>query len=239
MKLAFRDVTAGYRSGLRRRRARDRLSVEVYGGQVTALVGPNGAGKTTLLRLASGTLRPWRGQVGAGADTPSGRGGPQRARPRIGFLPDHVELPRAQTLARFLRYGAFLAGLDGRRSEAAVAAAAADAHLVDSLHHPLASFSLGMARRAALAFALLDRPSVLLLDEPWQGLDPISRRLLAQVLRAEAERGTLVVVSSHDLGEVARLAQRVLVLDGGRLVADLRGPVDARVAEAHLRACAP
>jgi ABC-2 type transport system ATP-binding protein len=233
MRLAFRDVTAGYRRGLRRRTVVERLSIVLEAGQVTALVGANGAGKTTLLRLAAGTLRPWRGRVGPltnGGGEPSRRG----RRTRVGYLPDRVTLPRGQTLARFLRYGAFLAGYPHDLAEAAVASAAADACLSDELHSPLSSFSMGMARRAAVAFALLERPPVLLLDEPWQGLDPRSRHLLVRVLRNEADRGTLVVVSSHDLHDVVPLADRVLVLESGGVTADLHAPVEPAAVLARL-----
>jgi ABC-2 type transport system ATP-binding protein len=201
--------------------------VELHPGQVTALVGPNGAGKTTVLRLAAGTLRPWGGLVAHRSGRVSWSVRARRGRDgRTAFLPDHVELPRDQTLARFLRYGAFLAGLTRERAEAAIGAAARDVLLAGALRRPLGELSRGMARRAALAFVLLERPSVLLLDEPWAGLDPHSSRLLREVIRGEAERGTLVVASSHELDQVAPLADRVLLLEAGCLVADLAGPME-------------
>jgi ABC-type multidrug transport system ATPase subunit len=218
VNFAFEHVTAGYRKGLRRRTALVDVNVELCGGEITALLGPNGAGKTTVLRVASGALRPWRGRV---SRVGSGQG---RGHPRIGHLPAVVELPRGQTLARFLRYGSFLAGLDPSAAEAAIRAAARDVRLLEALALPLDRFSTGMARRAGLAFVLLQRPPVLLLDEPWSGLDPGARHALRAVLRAEADRGTLVLLSSHELGEAAAAADRVLVLSRGRLVADRRRP---------------
>jgi ABC-type multidrug transport system ATPase subunit len=242
MRLAFEEVTAGYRRGLRRRPVLHAISAEIRPGEVSAIVGPNGAGKTTMLRLASGMLRPWRGRVvrpsGSASTTGAesdGRRKAERGHP-VGYLPDHVELPRGQTLARFLRYGAFLAGLSRARAETAVAAAADDVRLRDALQQPLASLSRGKARRAALAFVLMRRPPVLLLDEPWSGLDPAARALLRDVIRAEADRGTLVLVSTHELSELQRVADRLLVLEHGRLVVDLDGPIDARFVEQHLSA---
>lgn len=240
MRLAFEEVTAGYRRGLRRRAVLHGVSAEIRPGEVSALVGPNGAGKTTMLRVASGLLRPWRGRVVRASASPRAAGarpdrGEQSERgSAVGYLADHVELPRAQTLARFLRYGAFLAGLTRVRAEVAIAAAADDVRLRDALQRPLGAFSRGQARRAALAFVLMRRPPVLLLDEPWSGLDPAARALLREVIRAEADRGTLVLLSTHELSEVQRLADRLFVLEQGRLVVDLQGPIDARVVEHHL-----
>lgn len=219
--LTYRGVTAGYRRGLRRRFALEQLSVELRAGEITALVGPNGAGKTTFLRLGCGQLRPWSGRV-------------VRPDTRIAFVPDQVDVPKSQTLARFLRYGAFLAGFAWERAEAAVVAAARDVRLLEHLQDTLGSFSRGMSRRATLAFVLLERPRALLLDEPWAGLDTVSRRLLRQVLRAEADRGTLVVASSHDLDQVERIADRVLVLERGRLSADLDAAPGSGALEAQV-----
>lgn len=213
MSLFFTDVSTGYRRGLRRRAVLDHLDLEVRGGEVTALVGPNGAGKTTLLRTAAGRLRPWCGRVERDRSSAG----------RVAFLPDGVEPPRGSTLARFLRYGAFLAGLAHDRAEAAIVAAARDVMLQEHLLQPITTFSRGMKRRAAIAFVLLERPSVVLLDEPWAGLDPESRQLLRAVLRGEADRGTLVLASSHETDQVARIADRVLLLERGRIVGDLRG----------------
>lgn len=229
MSLRFVQVSVGYRRGLRRRRVLDRLDLEVRAGDVTAVLGPNGAGKTTLLRTAAGRLKPWSGRVERG---PASSG-------RVVFVPAGAEPPRASTLARFLRYGAFLAGLGRDQAEAAIAAAAQDVALHEHLRCPLASFSRGMRRRATLAFALLERPSVLLLDEPWAALDPESRSLLRTVLRAEAERGTLVLASSHETDQVARIADRVLLLERGRVVDDLDAPPAGDELERRTTALAP
>ncbi len=221
MSLAFHRVRVGYRRGVRRHTVFEALDLVVQSGQVTVLVGPNGAGKTTLLRTAAGRVRLWSGRIardGAAAG-------------RVAFLPDRVELPLGSTLARFLRYGAFLAGLDHARAEAGIVAVAQDVNLRDRLLEPLKTFSHGMKRRAALAFTLLGRPSVLLLDEPWAGLDPESRRLLREVLRSEADRGTLVLASSHETEQAVRVADRILFLERGRLVEDLRRGVTAEEVE--------
>jgi ABC-2 type transport system ATP-binding protein len=219
--LTFRGVSAGYRRRLRRQPAVAELYLRIRPGEVTALVGPNGAGKTTVLRLALGSLRPWTGRVERPAP------GGARSGYRIGHLPEQLELPRRPTLRRFLRYGTFLAGLPPSLRDDAVRAAARDTDLTDALDREMGELSSGMGRRAALAFTLLARPPVLLLDEPWRGIDPASRATLRRVVRAEARRGVLVVVSSHELADVARVAQRVLVLAAGRVRADLRAPLDA------------
>jgi ABC-2 type transport system ATP-binding protein len=216
--LSFQHVTAGYRRGLRRRPALHDLSVELRAGEVTVVTGGEGAGKTTVLRLASGALRPWRGRVlrrGGGA-------GP--AGPRVGEVPVRVDLPPGQTLARLLRYGAILAGLSPTRAEAAVPAAARDARLDDALRRPLGDLPAEMARRAGLAFVLVQRPAVLVLEEPWRDASPQACVLLNEILGEEAERGTLVLASARELGGGTRACDRVVALEGGRLAADLRRP---------------
>jgi ABC-type multidrug transport system ATPase subunit len=216
--LSFQQVTAGYRRGLRRRPALAELSVELRAGEVTVVTGHAGAGKTTLLRLACGALRPWRGRVVRRG------GGTCREGPRVGQVPDGVELPPGQTLARLLRYGAFLAGLSPTRAEAAVPAAARDARLDDALRRPLGALTPEMARRAELAFVLVQRPAVLLLEEPWRDAPPPACILLNEILGEEAARGTLVLAAARELGCGTAACDRVVALEGGRLAADLRRP---------------
>jgi heme exporter protein A len=191
------------------------VSLRVRTGEVVALLGPNGAGKSTLLRILATLARPTAGHVElAGFRLPAEASG---ARAALGFLGHqpllYGELSAQQNLEFFARlYGlphpaARIAelleqlGLDHRRSE------------------PVRGFSRGMQQRLALARALLHEPRILLLDEPHSALDRQMAAELDAILRAAAKGGAAVLVASHDLNRVQGLAQRVEILDKGRLVA--------------------
>jgi ABC-2 type transport system ATP-binding protein len=202
--------------------ALDRLSFAVGEGEVFGFVGPNGAGKTTAMRIVLGVLA-----ADGGAVRFAGRPVDEAARRRFGYMPEERGLYPKMTVGRQLLYFARLHGLgdaDARRSAE---------ELVDELgldgrwDAPVESLSLGNQQRVQLAVALVHRPSLLVLDEPFSGLDPIGVDVLSGVLRRHAEEGTPVVFSSHQLDLVERLCDAVAIIDKGRLVAS--GPV-ARLA---------
>lgn len=181
---------------------------------VVGLVGPNGAGKTTLLRCLAGFLRPTAGRIRlAGLD-------PERYRRRfgLGYLPERTALPAYARVESFLRGIAALCERDAR--------AAADRALqwggVEGLGGArIGSLSYGLQRRVALAAVELGRPRLLLLDEPTLGLDPIAVRDLRQRIARWRDEGRWLVISSHHLDELQRMADEVLLLWGGRLRAAL------------------
>lgn len=232
MTLAFRNVRGGYGRGFRRRVVLDGIEVALPSASVTAVVGANGAGKSSLLRLAAGVLRPWSGRVELLHR--DGRVVPARTL-RIVLVPEAVALPPAPTLERCLRYAAFLAGVARERVGREVVRTATRMGLGRRLNVRVGDLSHGEARRAVLACALTGRPDVLLLDEPWRGLDRPASLDLCSTLRAEAVRGALVVVTSHALGRVRQVADRVLLMSRGRIVADMAGPVAAGDIETRLR----
>jgi ABC-2 type transport system ATP-binding protein len=205
-------LRAGYGT-LRKRVVLDGVSLRADPGQITAIVGPNGVGKTTLFRVLLGFLAPWEGRVEVCGSAP----GLLRRRSGIGFLPDSVALPSGYTLAGFLAEGARLAGMKGPDSESAIAEVLRESALEDAHGRRIDTFSKGMGRRAALAFARLGRPPLMLLDEPLSGLDPRSRLELRSTIEKLA-LGSTLVVASHDLAEVQRTADVVYVLDRGRVV---------------------
>jgi ABC-type multidrug transport system ATPase subunit len=188
------------------------VSLQAGPGELTAVVGPNGAGKTTLFRVLLGFLTPWQGTVEACGSAPA----ELRRRRGIGYLPESVALPPGYTLGSLLEEGARLSGLRGDDARARIERALTRSDLSDLWSRRLETFSKGMARRAALAYAGLGDPPLLLLDEPLSGLDARSRSSLRNTIDA-ATRHATVIVTSHDLDEVRRTAAVVLVLSRGRV----------------------
>ncbi|MGD2070820.1 MAG: ABC transporter ATP-binding protein [Gemmatimonadota bacterium] len=197
-------------------------------GHVTAVVGPNGAGKTTLFRVLMGFLPPRSGVVTIAGYRPERF----RRRNGIALLPERTPVPAGWTFRALVEEGCDLHGLrgDGRRRARRRAWERSD---LDERQRrtPLARLSKGQARRAVLAFALIGEPHLVLLDEPLSGLDPAGRARLRAVLSDLAASGSTVVMTSHELGEVARLADRAVVLRGGRTVETLEDPGDAAALE--------
>lgn len=184
------------------------------GPGVTGLLGHNGAGKSTALKLCAGFARPSAGRVRvAGMDIaadPSAYRSVGIAHDREGLWPHLTAAATVSTLAR-------LRGV--RDADAAARRALAQVGLEDAADRKVGGFSHGMRQRVKLAQALAHEPPVLLLDEPLNGLDPAQRRNVVELVRALGEQGRTVLVSSHVLHEVERMAPRVLVLVDGRLVA--------------------
>jgi len=191
----------------------DRLSFDVEEGETFALIGPNGAGKTTTLKILLGLTRPDEGKVTLGR--PGLPPHDSRARHNLGYVPQRVEFPPARTVREVLAFFAEIRGLDRAATERALERV--------GLEHVAArkasELSGGYTQRLALAQALLGDPALLVLDEPTASLDPEAtwefRTLVGQLQR---ERKT-IILSSHLLSEVERVADRVLILVDGRQAA--------------------
>ena len=183
-----------------------------FGPGLTGLLGPNGAGKTTLLRMLCGLLRPSDGSVRVLGVDP--RRDPSVYR-RLALVPEEDAVYGILTGRQFVRFAADLTGV--ARDRVAEAIEAVD--LASAADRPIAGFSKGMRQRAKVAAALVTRPDVLILDEPLNGTDPVQRAHLITVFRRLAAEGRTVIVSSHVLSEVERMADRVLAVVDGRLAA--------------------
>ena len=181
---------------------------------VTGLLGPNGAGKSTLLHLIAGLLRPSAGSV-----TVDGRptfGDPAIYR-RVGLVPEREAVFPYLTAREFVRLSAQLQGLP--LGSGAVDRALERVELSTAADRELATYSKGMRQRAKVAAALVHDPAVLVLDEPFNGMDPRQRLHMMALLREFADAGRVILFSSHILEEVERVAERVLVVVSGRLAA--------------------
>jgi ABC-2 type transport system ATP-binding protein len=207
-RIVVEDLTKVFRGRIR---AVDRLSFTVEPGSVTAFLGPNGAGKTTTLRMLLGLVRPTGGTATIGGQ-PYGRiPDPIRT---VGAGLEASGFHPARTGRNHLRILCRAAGLPEQRADEAL-------HLVglqDAATRKVRGYSLGMRQRLGLATALLGDPWVLILDEPANGLDPDGIRWQRGFFRHLADQGRTVLISSHQLNEVQEIADRVVILNRGKLV---------------------
>jgi ABC-2 type transport system ATP-binding protein len=194
--------------------ALDGLSMQVVPGRIHGFVGRNGAGKTTAMRIALRVLPADAGEVRWRDRTPSAD--EVRA---FGAMPEERGLYAKMTARRQIVLFGRLSGMS--RAEAAGSAdrLLTDLGLEDRADEPAEALSLGNQQRVQLAVALVARPEVLVLDEPFSGLDPVGVDILARVLRGEVDRGAAVVFSSHQLDLVERLCDELTIVDAGRVVA--------------------
>jgi ABC-2 type transport system ATP-binding protein len=194
------------------------LSLEVPRGTLYGLLGPNGAGKTTALRILCTLLAPDAGTVTiAGVDALAQ---PREARQQLGYVAQEVAIDKILTGRELLQLHAALYHLPRERGQRRIAELSDLLGMTDWLDRRCGGYSGGMRRRLDLACGLLHEPAVLVLDEPTVGLDIESRSLLWQVLRQLRDGGTTVLLSSHYLEEVDALADRLAIIDGGRVIAE-------------------
>jgi ABC-2 type transport system ATP-binding protein len=184
-----------------------------FGPGVTGLLGPNGAGKTTLMRAISGLLPTDRGEVRVLGRDPRRDRSVQR---HLSLVPEDDAVPGALTAHQLVAYAASLHSV---RDRDAVDASLATVGLTEVADRRLAGFSKGMRQRAKVAASLVTEPRVMVLDEPLNGADPVQRTALIELFQALGAQGRTVIISSHVLHEVERLAARQLVVIRGRLAA--------------------
>jgi len=193
-------------------RALDGVSIEVGKGEIFGLLGPNGAGKTTLIKILLGICRRSGGSAAIlGHDIPS-----VASRKSVGFLPEDIRFPNymkgrcaLMTFGRIMRVPNLRAEVDRHLQMVGMAEAAG---------RKIKNYSRGMTRRIGLALALLNNPRVVFLDEPTDGLDPMGRRYIRELLMNMKERGKTIFLNSHILGEVETVCDRVAILNRGRVV---------------------
>jgi ABC-2 type transport system ATP-binding protein len=216
--IEVRELTKGYGDTV----AVDRLSFRVEPGRVTGFLGPNGAGKSTTMRLLLGLIRP-----DAGVALVGGRHYAQLRQPlrHVGALLDATAMHPGRTAYHHLLGLARSNGIPAGRVDEVLDAVG----LQNVARRRAAGFSLGMAQRLGIAVALLGDPPVLLLDEPVNGLDPEGVVWIRDLMKRLASEGRTVLVSSHLMSEMALTADHLIVVGGGRLLADT--PIQAFIAE--------
>jgi ABC-type multidrug transport system ATPase subunit len=215
--IAVDSLTVGYRRG---KPVLHGVSFSVGPGEIAAIVGPNGSGKTTLFRVLMGFLAPWQGTVRLGGVAP----GVHLRRHGVAFLPDSIAVPPGWSGLALLREGVRRSRVPPGGQAAELARAVERTGLsVDALTGPADDLSKGMSRRVVAAMVLAGAPSPVLLDEPLTGLDAPSRVALRQEILECAQGGAAVLMASHDLDEVQRMATRVVLLRNGVVEEILEG----------------
>jgi ABC-type multidrug transport system ATPase subunit len=208
--VTVRDVSRHYG----RRRALSRVSLECRAGHIVGVLGPNGAGKSTLIGVLSTLIRPSSGDVLYGQRTAGAWG--DRLRSRIGMLGHDLFLYGELTARENLAFFGRLYGLD--RLDERLAESLHEARLTDRAGDRVSSFSRGLRQRLALERALLHHPRLVLLDEPFTGLDDTSASLLANRLRTLKDRGAIIFMATHDFESADPIVDVPVCLRDGRLV---------------------
>lgn len=196
--------------------ALDDLTLDVPRGELFAFLGPNGAGKTTTIKLMCGLLFPTRGSIRIGGFDLAVDG--EKARRLISYVPDQPFLYEKLTGREVLGFVADMYGMDAARVRSRTEEMIDLFGLKEFVDDLTERYSHGMRQRTVFAAALLHEPELLIVDEPTVGLDPRSIRLLKDILRKEAAKGTTVFLSTHSLDVAQELAQRIGVIGRGQLI---------------------
>ncbi len=193
----------------------DQLDLEVRPGELFAFLGPNGAGKTTTIKMICGLLAPNSGTVRVGGFDASS----QQARQLLGYVPDQPYLYDKLTGREFLKFVVEMYGLDRRRSAQRIGELIETFEMRDYADELCETYSQGMKQRVVFASALVHDPKVLVVDEPLVGLDPRSARIVKDLFISQARSGCTVLMSTHLLAIAEELADRIGIVEGGRMLA--------------------
>jgi len=196
----------------------DDVSLRLARGELVGLLGPNGAGKTTTVSMIAGLITPETGEVLVDGERLNGDTDPKKR--RIGLVPQDLALYDELSARANLRFFGALYSLAGDALDKAIASALELVGLADRVNDRVATYSGGMKRRLNLAAGLLHDPDVLLLDEPTVGVDPQSRNAIFENLEVLKRRGKALLYTTHYMEEVERLADRIVVMDHGKVIAE-------------------
>ncbi|MBX2883682.1 MAG: ABC transporter ATP-binding protein [Granulosicoccus sp.] len=200
-------------------KAVDNVSFSIEKGEIVGLLGHNGAGKTTIMKMLSGYLEPDSGGIEFHGYPVSTE--PQALQKELGYLPENPPIYPELSVASYLDYAAELKGLTRNDKRQAIKTVVESTELGDKLLSPIATLSRGMKQRVGVAQAIIGSPSLLILDEPTNGLDPTQTEQMRQLIRNISESAT-VILSTHIMQEVEALCDRALIIRQGQLAVDAR-----------------
>ncbi len=209
--IRIRDVTKRFNGVV----AVDKLDLTVPRGSLYGFIGPNGSGKTTTLRMIMHILLPDSGEIEV-----LGERGTRAAHDRVSYLPEERGLYKRMTIRRLLRYYALLKGARQPELDRAIGRWLERLGLADWIDRKVESLSKGMAQKIQFIATVLNRPDLLILDEPFSGLDPVNAEVLKDAVLDLKNDGTTVVFSTHDMGVAERLCDRIFMIFRGRKVLD-------------------
>ncbi len=200
-------------------RAVDDLSFQVHPGEIFGLLGPNGAGKTTTIRMALDIIKPNGGEI-------SVLGGPmtEEKKSRIGYLPEERGLYNDMTVLDTLLFLGQLKGLSRATARQRAETYLREVDLWDARERKIEALSQGMNQKAQFVAGTMHEPNLLIIDEPFSGLDPVNTRLIKKLLLRMRDQGTAIIMSTHQMQRVEEMCQRILLIDHGERV--LYGPLD-------------
>jgi ABC-2 type transport system ATP-binding protein len=215
MTIEIVNLTKRYKKGLRTQiLAVEGLSLNIESGEVFGFLGPNGAGKSTVIKILMNFIRPSSGAAlikGHPVDDP-------HARRSVGYLPENPFFYDHLTAEEILGFGGRSAGMDKKAISERIDLLLERLKLTQVKREKLRTYSKGMVQRVGLALALIHNPEICILDEPMSGLDPLGRRLVAELIMDLRHSGQTVFFSSHILSDIERLCDRVGILNRGRLL---------------------
>jgi len=214
--IKLRSITKIYNPGLFKKnvRAVNDLNFDIQHGEVFGLIGPNGAGKSTTIRMLLGLIRPDSGNI-MFRDKPLNKLLLQR---EVGYLPENPYLYDHLTLLELLKFCGKTSGLESKQIEGRSQELMVKLNLLEAQKRPLRTFSKGMLQRAGICFALLHDPSIIILDEPMSGLDPIGRKMVFDLIVELKQQGKTIFFCSHILNDVERLCDRIALMNKGQLI---------------------
>jgi ABC-2 type transport system ATP-binding protein len=222
--IQINDLCVAFRHDRKTHLALDHVSFEVPRGKTVGFIGPNGAGKTTTLHVLLGFVAPDSGTATLfGQDSQS-----TISRSKIGYLSEHPESYKFLTGKEYLKLTARLFNIKGKQQRDRIAELLEEVELTEHAHKKIGTYSRGMLQRIGLAQALMNDPELLILDEPTNGLDPIGRLKIRQLIEQLKARGKTIFFSSHELSEIETVCDEIIMIANGKIikpgtVADLVG----------------
>ncbi len=210
--LKITDLTKTYGD----KKAVDNLSLWIKRGEICGFIGHNGAGKTTTIKAVCGILRPDNGEILIGGDNIAEK--PLECKRKIAYIPDNPDLYEFMTGMQYLNFVADIFGISTEDRKQRIEKYAADFELTAALGEPVSSYSHGMKQKLAVISALIHEPELIIMDEPFVGLDPKSSHLLKKIMRECCENGAAILFSTHVLEVAEKLCDKIAIIKSGKLI---------------------